>query len=274
MDYFRPTTLEAALADLKARGPRVLAGGTDVFPGLQNRPLAGSVLDVSRVDGLRRMERRADGWVIGAGATWSDVLRADLPPAFDALKQSAAEIGAVQIQNRATVAGNLCNASPAADGVPPLLILDAEVELSSLRGVRHLPLEQFILGNRKTALQSDELLTTIRIPKPATQGNSHFLKLGGRRYLVISIAMVAVRLELDGEGLIRTCAIAVGACSPVARRLRRLEQTLIGSDPSRVMIGREVLDGLSPIDDVRATAAYRQEAVAELIARAIAEAAT
>ncbi len=271
MDYLRPRTLDDALRDLNDRAPQILAGGTDVFPALQNRPLSGPVLDLGEIAALRGMSQSEAGWRIGAGTTWSDIVRADLPPAFLALQQAAREVGSVQIQNRATVAGNLCNASPAADGVPPLLILEAEVELSSLRGTRRLALDQFILGNRKTARQPDELLTAIVIPATAMRGSSHFLKLGARRYLVISIAMVAVRIECVA-GHISDCAIAVGACSPVARRLRRLEQSLIGLRPAELKVGPEVLDGLAPIDDVRATSAYRQSAVAELVARTLREA--
>lgn len=272
MDYLRAQHLDEALRDLATRGPRVLAGGTDVFPSLQNRPLTGPVLDVSNVTGLRGITQTPEGWRIGGGTTWTDIASATLPHAFCALQQAARMVGAVQVQNRATIAGNLCNASPAADGVPPLLVLDADVELASLAATRRLPLDQFILGNRKTARAADELLTAIHIPHRACSGKSHFLKLGTRHSLVISIAMVAVRLSLTGD-TIAECAIAVGACSPVARRLRRLEQALMGKRIADFTVGNEVLDGLSPIDDVRATAAYRRSAVAELVARALREAA-
>jgi CO/xanthine dehydrogenase FAD-binding subunit len=272
MDYHRPHTLDAALRDLRQRRPRILAGGTDVFPALQNRPLSGEVLDLGAVAELRGLSRSAAGWRIGAGTTWTEIIQAQLPPSFLALQQAASEVGSVQIQNRATIGGNLCNASPAADGVPPLLVLDAEVELAGLDGVRRLPLEHFILGNRKTGLTIGELLTAVHIPALADSGRSHFLKLGTRASLVISIAMVAARISLV-NGRIAACAIAVGACSPVARRLRRLEQALIGQHLSDVSIGSEALDGLSPIDDVRATATYRTSAVAELVVRALREAA-
>jgi CO/xanthine dehydrogenase FAD-binding subunit len=126
----------------------------------------------------------------------------------------------VQIQNSGTVAGNLCNASPAADGVPPLLALDASVELASVAGTRRLKLDDFILGPRRTARRADELLAAILIPKPRAAAHSHFLKLGARRYLVISIAMVAAAIESE-RGKITTARVAVGACGPVAQRLRR-----------------------------------------------------
>ena len=149
---------------------------------------------------------------IGATTTWSDIASADLPPAFDALKAAARDVGAVQIQNRGTIAGNVCNASPAADGVPPLLILDAEVELASRRGTRRLALDAFISGARSTLLAPDEVMTAVVTPLPAPTMRSAFFKLGARRYLVISIVIVAVALDVV-EGIVRDARIAVGACS-------------------------------------------------------------
>jgi CO/xanthine dehydrogenase FAD-binding subunit len=211
--------------------------------------------------------------VLGARASWTDVLRRDLPPSFDALKLAAREVGSIQIQNRGTVAGNLCNASPAADGVPPLMVLDAEVELASATGRRLLPLADFILGNRRTARQPDELMTAVHVPKVSTEGASHFLKLGARRYLVISIAMVAARLAIEPDGRIGEAAISVGACSAVAQRLRRLETALIGrkAGPDALdAVAETAFDGLSPIDDVRGTALYRRQAATEIVKRTLA----
>jgi CO/xanthine dehydrogenase FAD-binding subunit len=211
--------------------------------------------------------------VFGARASWTDILRHDLPPAFDALKLAAREVGSIQIQNRGTIAGNLCNASPAADGVPPLMVLDAQVELASATGTRLLPLSDFILGNRQTARRPDELLVALRVPRASTEGASHFLKLGARRYLVISIAMVATRIALDEDGRIAEAAISVGACSAVAQRLRRLETALIGRQQGADALDAVsdcTFDELTPIDDVRASAAYRRRAAAEITRRALA----
>ena len=127
-------------------------------------------------------------------------------------------MGGIQIQNRGTVGGNLCNDSPAADGIPPLLALDARVELTSSRGRRTLAVDEFVIGNRRTALAPDELLTAVEVPVHSANAVSCFLKLGHRRYLVISIAMVAVVLDFDANDRIRYCGIAVGACSAAARR--------------------------------------------------------
>ncbi|MEP4561631.1 MAG: FAD binding domain-containing protein, partial [Nitratireductor sp.] len=117
-NYARPQTLEEAL-DLLAKGRwRVLAGGTDFYPGQGARPIRENILDINRLDDLRGIARTDDAYVVGARTTWSELIAHDLPPCFDALKAAAREVGSVQIQNAATVAGNLCNASPAADGAP------------------------------------------------------------------------------------------------------------------------------------------------------------
>jgi len=207
---------------------------------------------------------------MGATTTWGDILHADLPAALRGLQLAAREVGARQIQNRGTIAGNLCNASPAADGVPPLLTLDAEVELRNADGHRRLPLSAFLTGARRTALQTGEMLTAIHVPTEAAQGRSHFLKLGARSYLVISIAMCAARVEIR-EGVVVKAALSVGACSPVAQRLSAVEDALIGHplDPGRVT-DAAVAAALSPIDDVRADAHYRSDAAPEVLRRTLA----
>ena len=131
-DYLRPTALDHALAALSSRRLTVLAGGTDFYPARVGAPLDDDVLDITALATLRAIEERDDHWRIPALATWTDIVRADLPPWFDGLKLAAREIGGRQVQNAGTLCGNLCNASPAADGVPVLLSLDAEVELASL----------------------------------------------------------------------------------------------------------------------------------------------
>ena len=224
--------------------------------------------------GLRGIAREHDRWRLGALTTWTDLLRVPLPPQFDGLKRAAAEVGGRQIQNAGTLAGNLCNASPAADGVPPLLSLSAEVELASLRGTRRVPLAEFILGSRSTACQPDELVSAILVPQHGTDTRATFLKLGARRYLVISIVMVAVLLEADAQGHITHAAVAVGACAPVARRLPELERRLLGQSRSSDLGGlarSSDLDVLAPISDVRGTAAYRIDAALTLVQRALRE---
>jgi CO/xanthine dehydrogenase FAD-binding subunit len=272
--YTRPTRLPDALAALRDGPCTVLAGGTDHFPARVTSTPDEAILDITALPELRGIRRLSDGGLtIGACATWSAVIAADLPSACDGLKAAAREVGGVQIQNRGTVGGNLCNASPAADGVPPLLSLDAEVELTSLDGVRRLPLDGFVLGNRRTARRPDELLTAIRIPPAALDGTGRFLKLGARRYLVISIVMVAGTLVRAADDTIASARLAVGACSAAALRLRELEAALVGRPlaEAAATVTAQHLAGLAPIDDVRADGEYRCEAAAVLVRRCLAD---
>lgn len=270
--YAKPRSLEEALGLLADGEWRVLAGGTDFYPALGARPLRDDVLDINGLEALRGIAETSDAIVIGARTRWTEIVAHPLPAAFTALKQAAREVGSVQIQNVGTVAGNLCNASPAADGVPALLILDAEVELASASGSRVLPLSSFVTGNRSTARRRDELVTALRLPKRALGGTSSFFKLGARRYLVISIAMAAIRLTIE-DGIVGEAAVAVGACSAVAQRLRSLERSLVGQPVGS--LGSAPLDPahfgeLKPIDDVRGSSTYRLSAAREIVRRALA----
>jgi len=276
MAYHRPTELKDALDILADSGMQVLAGGTDIFPAHNGPELSGDVLDISGIAGLNQINQTADGWRIGATTTWADVANADLPAAFYGLQQAAGMIGSKQIQNSATVAGNLCNASPAADGVPPLLVLDAEIEIAAFETTRQLPLGEFLQGVRKTALEAHEIVTAIHLPNHAIKGTSAFQKLGARKYMVISISMVAARLTVN-EGRISQAAISIGACSPVAQRLPALEAALIGQKPNDPdgwlgAIEQQVNSLLTPIDDIRADAGYRLSSAMELVQRTILEA--
>lgn len=271
--FARPQTIDEAVSLLHASPWTIVAGGTDFYPGLRDRAVTEPVMDITAIAGLRGIARDGDTWRIGALATWSDLIAADLPPAFDALKLAAREVGSVQIQNRATIVGNLCNASPAADGVPPLLNLDASVELMSSDGRRQLPLAQFIRGNRVTACRPDEIVTAITLPAASAMGRSDFLKLGVRKYLVISIVMVATRIERTADDTLGGVAVAVGACSEVSTRLPGLEQALVGR-PATIDLRSAVLPNhfapLAPIDDVRASRGYRMHAARELVCRSLA----
>ena len=274
MTYFMPTNLEAALISLTQKQGRIVAGGSDVYPAMKQGHMPKSLLDVTRIKELMNITVIDTGLRIGAAVTWTKIVKAKLPAAFDGLKHAAKEVGSLQIQNAGTIAGNLCNASPAADGVPPLLTLDARVELASAaRGARILRLQDFILGVRKTALALDEIVTAIHIPTPPDGAGSAFEKLGSRKYLVISIAMTAALIKCDARGLISEARVAIGACSPVALRLTHLEADLIGAKPSEVEILPSYFSQLSPIDDVRGSGGYRLDIVQEQCRRAIQKAA-
>jgi CO/xanthine dehydrogenase FAD-binding subunit len=277
--FLRPSRLDEALGALASGGPGgapwvVVAGATDHYPARVGRQPREDVLDVTAIAGLRDIADIHGGWWIGALTTWTDLAEAALPPLFDGLREAALAIGGLQIQARATVVGNVCNASPAADGIPTLLALDAEVELASARGSRRLPLASFVTGNRRTVRAADELATGVFIPAalPGATVRSTFEKLGSRAYLVISIAMVAAVAEIAADGTIARARVAVGACSEVAQRLPKLEAELAGrpATAATAWIARpEHLAELSPIDDVRGTAEYRRDAALTVVGRAL-----
>lgn len=270
--YFRPKDLTDAVEVLASSGGQILAGGTDFYPALGDRLPQGNVVDITALQEIRGIAAEEEHFRIGGLTTWTEVIRAVLPPCFNALKAAAREIGSAQIQNRGTVAGNLCNASPAADGVPPLLALDAEVELLSSSGMRRLPLAHFITGNRKTQRRADEILAAVLVPRRLENARSAFLKLGSRKYLVISISMVAAVIDSEMEHVAQA-RVAVGSCSAVARRLSDLERDLIGQPAGpqiSEVVRAEHLATLSPIDDVRATSAYRWDASLTLVRRTLA----
>ena len=267
--YFRPDNLEDAIAALNEQSCTLLAGGTDFYPARVGKQITENVLDLSGIPGLRSIQETEKGFLLGALTTWTDLVDTELPPAFDGLKKAAKTIGGIQTQNAGTLCGNICNASPAADAVPNLMALDAKVQLKSRQNTRSLPLEEFILGNRKTTRKADELVSGIFIPRPVENAVGNFEKLGTRSYLVISIVMVGVVAELNEANEILQLKVAVGACSPVAKRLRMLEKEAVGQELNSLEIQTRHLESLQPIDDIRASASFRKTVVSELLQRAV-----
>jgi CO/xanthine dehydrogenase FAD-binding subunit len=274
--YARPKALDEALA-LRESGAQIVAGGTDFYPARVGKPLydrdVSCVLDLTSLRELRGIREEVTQFRIGALTSWTAIAEAALPAQFYCLQAAAREVGGRQIQNRGTIGGNLCNASPAADGVPALLALGAEIELISRAGKRKLPLSDFILGPRRIALRPDEIASALLIPKPKGAAHSSFVKLGARKYLVISIVMAAGYLDVIGSRIVEA-RIAVGSCSPVAQRLPALEAALKGevaiSNLAR-LVKPEHLAPLAPIDDVRASADYREEAALVVVRRLLTE---
>lgn len=273
--YVRPKSLFHAL-ECRAAGAEILSGGTDFWPVRVGRPAhdagGGTILDIGQCQELRGISE-VDGHVrIGALVTWTEIAEAPLATAFRALQMAAREVGGRQIQNRGTLAGNLCNASPAADSVPALLALNAAVELASLEGTRSMPLAEFLVGPRQTAIRPDEVMTAVLVPVPHPAARSHFIKLGARKYQLISVVMGAAVIRRDA-GRVASAAIAIGACSPVALRLTALERAMVGVPVAELadLPMPEHLAGLAPIDDVRADAAYRREAAIVVARRLLGE---
>lgn len=274
--YLRPETLDEALAIRAARPVTILAGGTDVYPAKTARAGWGDmrhpdVLDISAIDELRGVEETPTHFRFGSLTTWTELRRATLPPAFAGYQAAAVEVGGAQIQNSGTLVGNVCTASPAGDGLPCLLTLEAEVELASSIGRRTVPVAAFVDDYRHTLCRPDEIVTALLFPKPSDRARSCFLKLGARRYLVISIAMIAAIVAADDDGRIADARIAVGACTPVAKRLSLLETALLGASLSEAprLVTPEHFGSLAPIDDIRASSAFRMAAAEQLVRDAL-----
>lgn len=272
--YHRPNTLDDALRVLEGNRLSIIAGGTDYYPARVGRPLDEDVLDVTAIEGLGAIQVLDGGVRLGALTTWTDIVRADLPPWMDLLIQCAHKIGAVQTQNSATVVGNICNASPAADGMVCLLAMDAVVELASMGGTRSLPVAEFVTGVRQTACRPGEMVTGLMLPAPVGATRAAFVKLGARKYMIVAVIAAAAVIEAAADGAVASARIAVGACSPVALRLAGLEAELSGMAISPALgetVGAEHLAGLSPISDIRASAEYRLEAVRTVLRRMLSE---
>ena len=267
--YYRPDKINEALDSLSREKLTIAAGCTDLLPSTQQDNLGDNILDISGIKSLRNIDFENGFRKIGSGVTWTDLVENnELPKCYDMLKECSLQIGSKQIQNLGTIGGNLCNASPAADGVPCLLSLDASIELLSLNGKRVLKLEDFIKGSRETELKNNEILSAILIPKEAEIGRSSFLKLGARKYLVISIAMIACKLNLEKD-IISDIAISVGSCSAVAKRIKSLENLLIGKsikdELTTIILNYNYNNYLSPINDIRGTNTYRLKASKVLV---------
>ncbi len=275
--FVRAVDRKQALTLLNDGDWSILAGGTDFYPALNDKAIQGNILDITAIADLKCIQETDDYWRFHALTSWADIHQAtNLPPAFHSLKQVAREVGSIQIQNRATMTGNLCTASPAGDGIPALLALDAEIEIASLHHIRHMKLADFMVGYRAVALEKNEMVSAILIPKKMTpnepkQGISQFYKLGARKYLVISIAMSAVHLIINDK-TIENASIAVGACSTVAQRIPLLEEALRGKKFDNHLhetVEDKHFQHLTPIDDVRATATYRRKIVKQIVQKTL-----
>ena len=280
-DYHEPTSVLEAV-DLAARfgaDGRFLAGGTDLLIQMRRGQLAPRhLVSLHRVPGLDAIEVDA-GVSLGALVTHRRLERApQLRGPLQALSESAEVVGGHQIRNVATVGGNIANASPAADVVPVLLTLDAEVTCVGVDGERSLPLETFASAPGVTARRPDELLTRVRFARPSPRTATAFLKAGRRRAMEISLVCVAARLTLDGDG--QRCLdarIALGAVGPTALRAREAERRLQGrpiTDEALRSAGQVAAGECRPITDVRASARYRAVLAATLVERALARCVT
>lgn len=275
-EFHAPSSVSGALQLLEelGRGAQVLAGGTDVMVQYQRHEISPAhlvcILNLRELAGIQTQ----DGVVtIGALTTHRELATSELiRREFTGLAEAANTVGGWQTQNIATLGGNLCNASPAADTPPPLLVADAAVRLRSRRGERTVPLGDFFLGRRETARRPEELLVDITIQRPPPSTGEVYLKLGRRHAMEIAVVGLAMRLTFD-DALreVREARLALCSVAPRPFRATEAEQALVGSrlEPEALERAGALAAGrTSPIDDVRASGEYRRWMVAALVRRA------
>ncbi len=276
LDYFTPASLDETLTLLARHAPRarLIAGGTDLLVEFDRGARAPCpLIDISRLPGLADITHDANGWIhIGPLVTHNDVAASELcvARAFP-LAQACREVGAPQIRNRATLAGNLVTASPANDTITPLIALGAVLTLRSARGERQVPLDAFYTGVRKTVLAADEMLTDIAFPALDDAARGAYLKLGLRRVQAISVVNCAVIVTADAVGRVTDARITLGAVAPTILRAREAERALAGKTLNEAMheAARLAEAAATPISDVRAGAAYRKRMAGALVLRAL-----
>ncbi len=277
--YLRPQTIDELLWALSAvgAGAKILAGGTDLMLAVRAGRAFETLINVSRIEALQEIALVDGQLSIGAGVTVARLLRsAEVRQAAPLLWQAADRFASPLVRSRATVGGNLCNASPAADLALALLASDAEVTLASRGGPRTLSVEEFILGPGKTALSPGEALLGVRVPARGRERFCRFEKSGSRPALEISVAAVAVALDFDGDAVVEP-RLAYGAVAPTPLRGRGAEAAIAGRALSPSVIDdavRAAVAEIRPIDDVRASALYRRRLVAALVRRCLLDAAS
>jgi CO/xanthine dehydrogenase FAD-binding subunit len=270
-----PTNLEEVYELLAERGRRakMIAGGTDLMVGLNAKSLAAEeFIDIWRLNELRGIDDEGETIRIGALTTYTQLIRSPLIQlSVPALVEASRTIGAIQIQNRGTVGGNIVNASPAGDSLPVLLAFDAEVEIGSIRGVRRVSFNNFYTGYRQTVMEPDEILLAVRLRKSKPSERSFFFKVGTRRAQAISKVVMAVKVGTTGAE-INSISIALGSVAPVVLRAFRTESLLTSAILNAAIIEearRTVSLDIAPITDVRSTEHYRRTVTGNVLARVL-----
>jgi len=275
-----PATLAEAYALLSEpdRALKVIAGGTDLMVLMNAHMLdAAAFLDIWRVDELRGITDEGDALRVGALTTYTHLIGSDLIQRHaPALVAASRTIGAMQIQNRGTIGGNIVNASPAGDSLPVLAAYDAEVEIGSARGTRRVAFNEFYAGYRRTMLQPDELVLAVRIPKLKEGERDFFWKVGTRRAQAISKTVLAAKAAMNGK-TIEAINIGVGSVAPTVIRASQTERLLTGArltpallEQARQTIGQEI----TPITDLRSTEHYRRTVTGNVLVKFLRQLAT
>ncbi|MBN2334019.1 xanthine dehydrogenase family protein subunit M [Candidatus Bathyarchaeota archaeon] len=271
--YHAPKTLSEALELLDTLdNTKPIIGGTDLVPLLREAACRPShLIDLNRIEALNYVKEE-DGFIcIGATATHSQVASSEAMIKAPAVVDSVSRIGSPQVRNRGTIAGNLCNASPAADSAPPLLVHDAEVTVVSSGDTRVIPLPELFAGPKINCLEPNELVTEVRFPEPPASSSSCFMRITRRKAFTLSVVSAAVYVEMEGS----TCATARAAFGSVAEtpvRVSEVEELLTGrelDDEAISEAGETAKRFVNPITDVRGTAEYRRDMCDVLLRRAL-----
>jgi CO/xanthine dehydrogenase FAD-binding subunit len=275
-DLDRPGDLAGALALLKAKGAVALAGGTNLIVDVRaGRENPRRVVSLDKLDSLRGIRQAGGKVVIGGRSTVTDLLRSPIiAKTAPALVESARQFAGQMVRNTATVAGNIACGSPAADLVPPLFALDAELTLASPRGQRTVPIASYFTGYKKDVRRPGELITRISWKAPSPRSRALFYKLARRKGDAITVVGVAVALDIE-RGICRRARIALGAVAPTVFRAREAEAMLEGQTLTPALIesaAKAAAAAARPIDDVRASAAYRRHGVHVLVRRLLGQA--
>ena len=274
-DFITPASLDDALAIKNEHGAeaRIIAGGTDLILRMRDKVLSPSLLIDLRRLSLDTIEFSGDGLKLGAFVSLSQVLEsADIEKNYPALPAACREFAGPPIRNRGTLGGNIVNASPAADLVPPLIAYDANVVLSSCRGERVLPLTDFFVGPGQSVIEPNEILTAIRLPLMPARSAAKFIKLGQRRSMAISQVNLTTRINVDAAGVVTDARIVLGSVAPVPMRAVKAEELLTGHAESDELLNNAAVlarEEVTPISDVRASQSYRLAMTEVLVRRAL-----
>lgn len=276
-EYLQPNSTDALAHLLREGGGKLLAGGTDLIPGLRRGRVAPSrVIDLSRIEDLKRITLTDRTVRIGALVTHAQIASSHLLQQQALVLVKAAEtIGCRQTRERGTIGGNLANASPAADLAPALLVLDAQVDICSLKSERVAQITHFFAAPGKTCLADDEFITGVHFTLPDRKVVEDFQKLGRRNAMAIAVASAAALLAVGDNGRIALARLAMGSVAPCPVRCGHVEAALKECQPGIATFraaAEHVCEDIAPISDTRATAAYRSRVAPVLIERALSNA--
>jgi len=275
VDYVAPTTVEDAVGALTSTpDSRVFAGATDLIPQIRaGRPEPGLLVDLKRIERLTSVTEGSTSWTIGAATPTSRLTEnADFTAQFPGLSEAAGLIGSDQIQNRSSLGGNLCNASPAADSVPALIVNDARAVVATSGGTRVIGVDEVTTGPGQTSLAAGEFIVEFEVDKPPANTGDAYLRMIPRTEMDIAVVGAGARITLDGQGTVTDARIALGAVAPTARRVPDAEAALVGNaitDDVLAAVAEAASAACNPIDDKRGTIDYRKQVAGVLAKRAV-----